>query len=168
MARRRKKTPRRRAAPRRRSAAPARSAPVNLVRDFPATPAAAERALEDTMRALAAAGCACGDMDEVKMALREALNNAVRHGSRLNPRKRVHLKCRYDPKTGLGFVVRDEGNGFDPKKIPDPTAPENLERFSGRGIYMIRQLMDKVEFRDRGRELRLRRLPAAAGRPRQS
>ena len=55
--------------------------------------------------------------------------------------------------------MRDEGNGFDPRKIPDPTKPENLERFSGRGIYMIRQLMDKVEFRDRGRELRMRRRP---------
>jgi len=157
MAPRKKKASRRKARPPRpRAASPQ---PLILVRDLPATPAAAERAMNDVLLALAEARCRCGDMDEVRMALREALNNAVRHGSQLNPRKRVHLLCRYDSKNGLEFVVRDEGAGFDPKKISDPTKPENLERFSGRGIYMIRQLMDKVEFRDRGRELRLRRRP---------
>lgn len=115
--------------------------------------------MNDVLLALAEARGRCGDLDEVRMALREALNNAVRHGSQLNPRQRVHLLCRYDANNGLEFVVRDEGAGFDPKKIPDPTRPGNLERFSGRGIYMIRQLMDKVEFRDRGREIRFRRRP---------
>src|SRR3989304_1424286 len=81
-------------------------------------PAPAGRAMNDVLRALAEARCRCGDLDEVRMALREALNNAVRHGSQLNPRKRVHLLCRYDSKNGLEFVVRDEGAGFDPPKTP--------------------------------------------------
>ena len=132
---------------------------VELTREFPATAQAADNAMNDVLLVLAEARCACGDLDEVRLALREALNNAVRHGSRLDPRKRVQLTCRYDGKNGLELVVRDEGGGFDPAKVPDPTQPENLERFSGRGIYMIRQVMDKVEFRDRGREIRMRRRP---------
>jgi len=147
---------------RRRPAPAPASAPVpgvDLTREFPASAQAADNAMNDVLLVLAEAQCACGDLDEVRMALREALNNAVRHGSRLDPRKRVQLTCRYDGKNGLELVVRDEGGGFDPAKVPDPTQPENLERFSGRGIYMIRQVMDKVEFRDRGREIRMRRRP---------
>lgn len=133
--------------------------PLEVVRDLPARPDAAERALEDVMKALREGNCACGDLDDIRVALREALNNAVRHGSRLNPRKRIHLTCRCDPENGLQLVVRDEGEGFNPAAIPDPTKPENLDRFSGRGVYMIRKLMDQVEFRDRGRELHMRRRP---------
>lgn len=131
--------------------------PVELERIIPAIPAAAERALQDVMRALGDSRCRCGDLDEVRMALREALNNAVRHGSRLNPRKRIRLLCRCDPRRGLQLVVGDEGAGFDPDIVPDPTATENLERFSGRGLYMIKQLMDEVVFRNAGREIHMRR-----------
>src|SRR3990167_1493365 len=113
MAPRKKKASRRKAGrPRPRAASPQ---PLTLVRDLPATPAAAERAMNDVLLALADARCRCGDLDEVRMALRKALNNAVRHGSQLNPRKRVHLLCRYDSKNGLEVVVRDEGAGLDRK-----------------------------------------------------
>lgn len=101
----------------------------------------------------------CGDLDEIRLALREALNNAVCHGSRLNPNQRIHFVCRCHPREGLTLVVRDEGPGFDPNTIPDPTAEHNLERFGGRGLFIIRQLMDEVEHHDRGRELRMRRRP---------
>ncbi len=56
-------------------------------------------------------------------------------------------------------MVRDPGAGFAPENIPDPTQPENLEKFGGRGIYLIRRLMDEVEFRDDGREIHMRRRP---------
>lgn len=143
----------------RRRSRPASSRAVELERDFPAAPEAVERALEDVLRALREQGCHCGDHDEVRLALREALNNALRHGSHLNPRKRIHLFCRCDSEQGLQLVVRDEGAGFNPGALPDPTQGENLERFSGRGIYMIRKLMDEVEFRDAGREIHMRRRP---------
>lgn len=138
---------------------PKRAPTVELERTFPAIPEAAERALVDVLEALSECPCDCGDPDEIRLALREALNNAVRHGSRLNPRKRVQLRYRCDPRQGLWLMVRDEGAGFDPHRIPDPTQPENLERFSGRGLYMIRQLMDEVEFRAGGREIQMRRHP---------
>ncbi len=138
-----------------------RRAPRSLEwkRTLPAAPRQAGRALEDLLRALREARSPCGDLDEIRTALREALNNALRHGSRLNPRRRIRLRCGWDSTTGLEISVRDEGGGFDPRQVPDPTAPENLERFSGRGIYLIRRLMDEVEFRDAGREIRMRRRP---------
>lgn len=133
------------------------SSPVQLERTVPAVPEAAERALQDVLGALKASQCACGDLDEVRIALREALNNAVRHGSQLNPRLRIQIACRCDPKNGLWLMVRDQGPGFDPSRVPDPTQPERLEAFSGRGLFMIRELMDEVEFRDHGREIHMRR-----------
>ena len=126
---------------------------------YPATTEGAERALQDILQVLAAAKLSCGDSDEIQLALREALNNAVRHGSGLNPEKEIHVACRCDAKEGLWVMVRDEGKGFDPEKVPDPTRPENLERFGGRGVYMVRNLMDKVEYRDSGREVHMWRRP---------
>ncbi len=142
---------------------------VSLDRNLPAELRAAERTVRDIMQALRAAACNCGDLDEVQLALGEALANAVRHGCRLNARKRISVQCRYHPAEGLWLVVRDPGAGFAPENIPDPTQPENLEKFGGRGIYLIRQLMDEVEFRDAGREIHMRRRPrppAKAEQPR--
>lgn len=161
MAKRKPQRRRRKPAPSHR-ARPAPRRPVELERSVPANPEAAERVLEDIMHALEECPCLCGDADEIRLALREALNNAVRHGSRLNPRKRVHVRFHCDDGEGMTVSIRDEGAGFDPAQIPDPTAPENLERFSGRGLFMIRELMDEVEYRQGGREVVLRRRPRPA------
>jgi serine/threonine-protein kinase RsbW len=133
--------------------------PVERKWTIAATPEEAERVLRELMDTLEETLCPCGDADEVRLALREAINNAVKHGSRLDPNKPVNVACRCSPQEGLWVMIRDEGPGFDPDALPDPTAPENLERFSGRGVYMIRELMDEVEFRDGGRELHMRRRP---------
>lgn len=139
---------------------PSHQAPVfRWERTLAATPRQMSRALEEVIRGLAKTRCPCGDLDEIRTALSEALNNALRHGCRLDPDKRIHLRCHCDPQTGLELSVRDEGSGFDPGRLPDPTAPENLERFGGRGIYLIRQLMDEVEFHAGGCEIRMRRRP---------
>lgn len=142
--------------------APGDSRRVTLERSLPATPESADAILQEIVGALEKTGVPCGDLDEVRLALREALNNAVKHGSRLDPKKTIHVACRLDPQEGLWVSIRDEGNGFDPNRVPDPTAPENLERFSGRGLFMIRELMDKVEFRDNGREIQMQRRPRPA------
>ncbi len=142
--------------------APGDSRRVTLERSLPATPESADSILREIMNAVEENDFPCGDLDEVRLALREALNNAVKHGSRLDPEKKIHVACRLDPQEGLWVSVRDEGNGFDPNRVPDPTSPENLERFSGRGIFMIRELMDKVEFRDNGREIQMQRRPRPA------
>lgn len=82
----------------------------------------------------------------VGMALREALANAIKHGNKLNPEKLVHVLVRVDPGRELIIEVEDEGEGFSPAEVLDPTSPENLLRESGRGIFYIRHFMDAVHF----------------------
>ena len=102
----------------------------------------------------------------IGMALREALANAIKHGNKLNPEKRVFVRMRVLPAGELKIEVEDEGDGFDPGRLVDPTSPDNLMRSSGRGVFYMRQFMDEVRFRagERGgthleliKRLRLRR-----------
>jgi serine/threonine-protein kinase RsbW len=82
----------------------------------------------------------------VGMALREALANAIKHGNKLNPEKRVFVQMALKPGAELRIVVEDEGDGFDPEKVANPTDPGNLLLSSGRGVYYMRQFMDEVNF----------------------
>lgn len=82
----------------------------------------------------------------VGMALREAVANAIKHGNKLNPEKRVHISMRLEPGVALFIEVEDEGEGFEPAEIADPTDPANLLRESGRGVFYIRHFMDEVRF----------------------
>jgi serine/threonine-protein kinase RsbW len=80
------------------------------------------------------------------IAVTEAVINAVIHGNKNNPEKKVNLNLKYDDKE-ITVKIKDEGEGFDPKNIPDPTSDENLFKESGRGIFIIRSLVDKFEFK---------------------
>jgi serine/threonine-protein kinase RsbW len=80
------------------------------------------------------------------MALREALANAIKHGNKLNPDKRVHVEIVAEPHVMLRMIVDDEGEGFDPASLGDPREPENVLRTSGRGIFYIRHFVDEVRF----------------------
>jgi len=89
------------------------------------------------------------DEDEcgrIALAVREAAVNAVLHGNRYDPNKRVTVAFESIPDS-LTITVRDEGPGLDTRLIPDPLAPENLLKQSGRGIFLIRAFMDEVRFR---------------------
>jgi serine/threonine-protein kinase RsbW len=87
-----------------------------------------------------------GEMEHwIGMAMREAVANAVKHGNRLDPDKRVLVKLE-SAGDDLTIVVGDEGGGFDPERISDPLAPENHLKTSGRGIFYIRTFMDDVSF----------------------
>lgn len=84
----------------------------------------------------------------VSVAVRESVTNAVRHGNAGDAGKRVHIEFTYlGADAGLAIRVRDEGRGFDPDALPDPLAPENLLKPSGRGIFLIRSFMDELELR---------------------
>jgi serine/threonine-protein kinase RsbW len=87
------------------------------------------------------------DCGRIAMAVREAAVNAVLHGNRYDPAKRLTISFETTPDA-LTVAVRDEGAGLDPAIIPDPLAPENLLKQSGRGIFLIRAFMDEVRFRD--------------------
>jgi serine/threonine-protein kinase RsbW len=84
-------------------------------------------------------------VQDVQIAVREAATNAIRHGNGGNVRKRVRVKLAVDV-AGLEVCVEDEGAGFDPSGVPDPLAPDNLCRSSGRGLLFMRALMDDVRF----------------------
>jgi serine/threonine-protein kinase RsbW len=105
------------------------------------------------------AGEAGLDEDErfhVAMAVREAAVNAVLHGNEYDPAKKITASFENTGKD-LIFTISDQGKGVDPDKLPDPLAPENLLRGTGRGIFLIRSFMDEVHFRhlDPGTELTL-------------
>lgn len=124
-----------------------------------AATASLKEVLDDILRELAQKHCRCGDLNEIRLALHEALTNALSHGSEMNPKKVIFVRARWDEREGLHIIVRDEGPGFSPEEVPDPTDPENVSKSGGRGLYLMQQLMDEVEFRDRGREVHLRRRP---------
>jgi serine/threonine-protein kinase RsbW len=102
----------------------------------------AERTLLDLCRR---AGCRADEEYWLVTALREALANAVRHGNQQNPDQVVRVFFTIENSTAT-IRVEDEGDGFDPADVPDPTTPENLLRPSGRGIFYMRQFMNRVEF----------------------
>jgi serine/threonine-protein kinase RsbW len=101
--------------------------------------------------------CVLGEEPAVGLALREALNNAVLHGNRLDPVKLVQVHCRCEVGEGVSIVIKDQGRGFDPTVIADPSMIGNLEAEHGRGILLMRWLMDEVsfEFGYRGTEVHM-------------
>ena len=108
------------------------------------------------------------DEDErfhVTMAVREAAVNAVLHGNEYNPAKRITVSFE-NTGAALVFTIADQGKGLNPETLPDPLAPENLLRGTGRGIFLIRSFMDEVHFRQLhpGTELTLVKRLALAGK----
>jgi serine/threonine-protein kinase RsbW len=101
--------------------------------------------------------CVPGDERDVEIALREALANAVLHGNKQDIQRKVHFSCRIHPGRELSIVIKDEGSGFDPSGVPDPTSVENVLSENGRGIYLMKMLMDEVRFEHGGTEVRLQK-----------
>ena len=83
---------------------------------------------------------------KITMAVREAAVNAVLHGNDYDPTKQITASFENNGKS-LIFTIADQGKGVDPATLPDPLAPENLMRGTGRGIFLIRSFMDEVHFR---------------------
>jgi serine/threonine-protein kinase RsbW len=105
------------------------------------------------------------DVMRISMAVREAAVNAVLHGNAYDPDKKVSLAFERTGKT-LVITIRDQGKGLDLKKLPDPLAPENLLKTSGRGIFLIRSFMDEVQIHpsQTGTEIKLiKHVPGPTG-----
>jgi serine/threonine-protein kinase RsbW len=101
-------------------------------------------------------GCAKDRDFEIRLALDEAISNAIVHGCKNDPRKSVQCCVACDEKRGMLIVVRDPGPGFDPASIPSPVVGENVYATHGRGIYLVNQLMDEVRFERGGTEIYMR------------
>ena len=96
------------------------------------------------------------DEEDIEVALYEALANAVIHGNHEDPDNEVRVSCRCGTDE-ISIIVRDEGQGFDIGEVPDPTAPENISSSQGRGIYLMRTLMDEVHFEGGGTVVYMRK-----------
>lgn len=112
---------------------------------------AAQAAVAD---ALAARGYDEGAMFAIRLALEEAIVNAFRHGNRSDPKKVVFFRATIDGSRA-DFEVEDQGPGFDPGLIPDPTEDDNIEIPSGRGVMLIKAYMTEVEYVKPGNRLRM-------------
>jgi serine/threonine-protein kinase RsbW len=125
------------------------------------TAAEVSPATRRVVNAMAGLGYPEGDRFAMRLALQEALVNAVKHGNGGDPAKRVRLRYRVSAAC-VELEVEDQGEGFDPAGVPDPCAPENLERPCGRGLLMMRHYLDEVHYHGRGNRvtLRKRRSPA--------
>jgi serine/threonine-protein kinase RsbW len=89
-----------------------------------------------------------------RVGVTEALANAVLYGNASDPAKTVHVQLKVDEHRVV-VSVADEGEGFDPGSVPDPTTPENLQSTGGRGLFLIRKLMDETHFNERGNSVRM-------------
>jgi serine/threonine-protein kinase RsbW len=133
----------------------ARNLPLRLRKSLPSTRPALNRAVRIVMRFARECACVRKDGPDLEIAVREALANAIIHGNSNQHSKRIFLRCYGNPRRGLLILVRDEGPGFDPEQVPDPRQPDRLDLHHGRGLLLMRELMDRVEYRKGGREVLL-------------
>lgn len=114
-----------------------------------------EAATEAVLAALERLGYDKAAVFAVRLSLEEALANAVRHGNKDDAGRRVILQCEIGPNEAV-LDVQDEGEGFDPGSVPDPTAAENLEIPAGRGLMLIRSFMADVTVHPPGNRITMR------------
>lgn len=113
--------------------------------------------VDEAMRCLKDRCCPPEEEFAVEMALREALANAVIHGNREDPHKKVRICCACDPGRGILIIVKDQGEGFDSSKVLSRLRRQQVDSEHGRGIYLLNWLMDKVGFGCGGREIYIRK-----------
>ncbi|MEY3420418.1 MAG: hypothetical protein RIR48_703 [Bacteroidota bacterium] len=91
---------------------------------------------------------------DILISLTEAVNNAIIHGNNSDESKLVHIHV-HEKAHGIAFCVTDEGKGFNPKHVPDPTCLENIECCGGRGVFIMKALSDSITFADNGRTVEM-------------
>jgi len=116
---------------------------------IPSDTAEARRIQDEIEQQLIARRASDQEIFSVRLALEEALVNAIKHGNQLDRAKKVSVSYRFLGDR-LEVQITDEGGGFDPNDVPDPTAVENLERPCGRGLMLMRHYMTQVAYNERG------------------
>jgi serine/threonine-protein kinase RsbW len=129
---------------------------IDLEYSLPSEVIAISPFVDKLMPLLRNCGCVPEDDSDVEVALREALANAIIHGNHEDRRKHVHVTCRCEPDE-VAIAVKDEGSGFDINTVPDPATRENIESAHGRGILVMKALMDEVRFEEGGVVVHMRK-----------
>ena len=119
---------------------------------LPNDPEAFRRAEAQILEAIRSCGYPDASTFAVRLALEEAVVNGFKHGNRGREGSTIQLRWTVGPKR-VWIEVEDQGNGFEPERVPDPRAPENLERPSGRGIMLMRAYMSSVEYNEAGNKV---------------
>lgn len=136
-------------------AEPALAYPVDF--SIPSDPVKARQVQEEIEQALRTNQFSERDVFSIKLAVEEALVNAIKHGNQLDRSKRVRVAYRVGPER-FDVLIADEGVGFDPHDVPDPTTAENLERPCGRGLMLMRHYMSSVRFSASGNSVSMSKL----------
>lgn len=128
---------------------------LNIV--IPADPSAMTTVGDGVTELLNNKGWPEAEVMKVELALQEALANAIRHGCKNDPTKHVQCSVTFDSAGEVVIVIRDPGPGFKVAEVPNPLEGANLLKPSGRGVFLINELMDTVEFSDEGRRVMMRK-----------
>ena len=105
--------------------------------------------VERIMKVVGTSRFSTRDAFAIRLSVDEAVTNAIKHGNRLSPDKTVRVGFRLDDR-GVWVEIEDQGPGFRPEDVPDPTADENLERPCGRGLMLMREFMTRIEYNKKG------------------
>jgi serine/threonine-protein kinase RsbW len=97
-------------------------------------------------------GITADNYGKILVSSLEAVNNAILHGNNSNPEKSVSIEVFFE-NNALKIIVTDEGNGFKPENVPDPTFPENIEEVNGRGVFLMSKLADEIKYNKIGNEV---------------
>jgi serine/threonine-protein kinase RsbW len=124
---------------------------------IPSEPAAGQQVQERIISAMEARNFGAHEVFGMRLALEEGIVNAIKHGNGLDPSKSVFVLCEVDDERIL-VEIEDEGPGFDPGEVPDPTEEDNLEKPSGRGLMLMRAFMTRVEYHGRGNKVSLEKI----------
>ena len=134
---------------------------VELHQSLPSRASAISSFVDELMRFIrfftGKGGTATEAEEEIEIAIYEALANAVIHGNHENQEKQVHVACRCSMDGEVLITVRDEGEGFDSRVVPDPTEAQRLLLTHGRGLHLMKALMDEVSFEENGTVVRMRK-----------
>jgi serine/threonine-protein kinase RsbW len=120
---------------------------------LPSTKQALNQAVNRVLKVARKCGCVRDQQADLEIALREALANAIIHGNAYRDDKKIYLRCYAAPGSEIVVLVRDEGDGFEPETVPDPRDDGRMHLSHGRGLLLMRELMDYVEYRRSGREV---------------
>lgn len=132
-----------------------------LERTIPSELAAGHHLLDDLLARFQTEAWLPRDLFGIRLALEEAVVNAIKHGNRLDKGKHVHVVCKSTPEK-IWIEIADQGPGFDPNAVPDCTNPDRLEMPCGRGIMLMRNYMSRVEYNQPGNVVVMEKMRATA------